>query len=59
MVEEEVNYYTVLLYLPVAILFTTLLGIIFISTLLTGSREFGVEVIDGIEIVPEIIEAMH
>ena len=59
MVEEEPNYYTILLYLPVAILFTTLLGIIFISTLLTGSRELGVEVVDGIEIVPEVVEAMH
>ena len=55
---EERDLSVLLYYLPVAVGFILLLGILMFSSLST-SQEGEVEVVDGVEIIPEVIEAMH
>ena len=55
---EEQDLSILLYYLPIAIGFVLLFGLILFSSLSSPPEE-KVEVVDGIEIVPEVIEAMH
>jgi len=55
---EEQDLSVLLYYLPIAIGFVLLFGLILFSSLSSPPEE-KVEVVDGIEIVPEVIEAMH